>query len=546
MQNLLKLKQQISWTVVILVGILLIGTFLRTYEFHNWLFFGSDQVNDATRVGVVIDGSASWPLLGPDMSHSGAGGRAARFHLGPIYYYFEIISGKIFGNYPDKFAYPDLLFSILSIPLLYYFLRRFFLKNISLGLTGLYTLSFYILEFSHSAWNVNSIPFFVLLFLLSLYEFILNREKTLWRWVVFLGITLGVGVQLHAILLVLFPMTLLFSFFFFMRKESFAWKQWLLIIAIALFLNAPQIWSEQQTGFANTKIFFGSVKDTPNNGSDSFLVKFLNTANCHIQVNAYMISSIGQDACDFTIIKMFGNHNEKALASLRDPSFVIGQIFSFGLSFLGYGLLIFFFRREGDQKKKYFLGLVLLYVTLSFFVLLPVDINLSRYFVHVFFVPLLFLGFIGQYLIEKYPKKYALIAIIIVFAVLTLLNSISIQKFVVGYIAKEKSVNNTIILGEIESMVNYMIENSNEQKQLYLFTDKKQSNFIKSIMFIAEKRGYKIVRSDNSPNIIPLGSSVFLLSGSSETDPGATINDRPLETYKNFGQVGIYKIKNEL
>lgn len=537
--------QAVPKYIWILLAIIFVGVFLRTYEFHSWLFFGSDQVNDAVRVGGVVDNIAPWPVLGPDMSHSGVGGRTARFHIGPMYYYFEIISGKIFGNYPDKFAYPDLLFSLLSIPLLYYFLRRLFLTNISLVLTGLYATSFYMLKFSHSAWNPNSIPFFILLFLLSLYEFILVQEKTKWYWMVSLGITLGVGIQLHAILLVLLPITLLFSFFFFMRKKRLAWKQWILIFVVAFLLNIPQIWNEQQTGYANTKIFFDSVKSTPDNGSDSFLVKFLNTANCHIQVNAYIISSVGQDACDFTLIKMFGDHNKRALASLHDRSFIIGQIFNFSFSFVGYGFLVYFFRKENNRKKKYFLGLVLLYVALSFFVLLPVDIGLSRYFVHVFFIPLFFLGFLSQYLMEKYSKKYALVTIFIMFALLIALNSISTKNFVQGYIDKNKSVDNTIILGEIETMVDYMIANANGQKKIYILNDKKQSNFMRSLLYIAQKKKYELVKSNDYTNI-PFGSSIFYLSGNATTDPGTTFDNHPLETYRNFGQIGIYKLKNEL
>lgn len=537
--------QAVPKYIWILLAIVLVGTFLRTYEFHDWLFFGSDQVNDAVVVGGAVDNITPWPLLGPDMSHSGAGGRAARFHIGPMYYYFEIIAGKIFGNYPDKFAYPDLLFSLLSIPLLYYFLRRFFLTNISLALTFLYATSFYMLKFSHSAWNPNSIPFFVLLFLLSLYEFMLAQEKTKWRWVLALGITLGVGVQLHAILLVLLPATLFFSFFFFMLKKCFAWKHWLLLFTIALLLNVPQIWNEQQTGYVNTKIFFDSVKGTSDNGSDGFLVKFRNDVNCHIQVNAYMISSIGEDACDFTLINMFGARNKKALASLYDPSFMIGQVFNFCFSLIGYGLLVFFFRRENNREKKYFLGLVALYITLSFFTLLPVDIGLARYFVHVFFVPLLFLGFFSQYLIEKYQKKDTLLAVIIMFVLIIALNGISTKDFVQGYIDKNKSVDNTIILGEIETMVDYMITHANGQRKIYILNDKKQSNFMRSLVFIAQKMKYELVKSSDYTNI-PLGSPIFYLSGNATTDPGTTFDNHPLETYKNFGQVGIYKLRNDL
>lgn len=530
--------------VIVFFAILAVGIFLRTYQFHAWLGFGSDQVNDAVVVGDAIEGNTPWPLLGADMSHSGTGGREQRFHIGPMYYYFEIISGKLFGNYPDKLAYPDLLLSILSLPLLYYFLRRLFRTDISLGLTGLYAISFYMLKFSHSAWNPNSIPFFVLLFLLSLHEFILTREKTPWLWVVILGVTLGVGVQLHAILLVLLPATLFFTFLFFIRKHPVAWKQWLLIFCVALFLNVPQIWNEQKTGYANMKIFVSSVRSTPDNGSNGFFLKLIDDVNCHIQANAYMLSSIGQDDCDVTIIKAFGKHKAKDIAPLFDPLFDIGQFFSFIFSFGGYGLSIFFFRKENDQRRKHLLGLIILYATLSFFVLLPVDIGLSRYFVHTFFIPLMFLGLLCQYLIDHYPKKYALTASGMLFLFLVVSNSYSLWTVAREYVAERRSVDNTIILGEIESMVGYMIANADGQKQIYLIVNNKQSNFTRSLMFIAEKNKYQIIRAKDASGA-PSQNPLFYLSYDTETNPGVTIDDYPLQTYRNFGQVGLYKINND-
>jgi hypothetical protein len=110
----------------ILLAIILLGTFLRAYNLNDWLDFGDDQVHDAILVEAVVRGETAWPLLGPDMSKSGNGStegssRENRFHIGPVYYYFQILSAKMFGTEPYRLAYPDLLFSILSIPLFFIF-----------------------------------------------------------------------------------------------------------------------------------------------------------------------------------------------------------------------------------------------------------------------------------------------------------------------------------------------------------------------------------------------------------------------------------------
>ena len=82
--NLKEKFKKISKTAWILLAIVLLGAFLRSYNLRSWLDFGSDQVKDFNIVNSVVNHQATWPLLGPDMSHSGAGGYKPRFLLGPM------------------------------------------------------------------------------------------------------------------------------------------------------------------------------------------------------------------------------------------------------------------------------------------------------------------------------------------------------------------------------------------------------------------------------------------------------------------------------
>ncbi|HHE45894.1 MAG TPA: hypothetical protein ENL05_00895, partial [Candidatus Moranbacteria bacterium] len=114
LQNWLTNKLKNKKTVFLILGaIFLLGISLRTYQHKNWLYFDDDQANDAIIVSKVVENHQDWPLLGPNMGNT-------TFRLGPIFYYFQIISAKIFGNNPNVLAYPDLFFSILTIPLFYY------------------------------------------------------------------------------------------------------------------------------------------------------------------------------------------------------------------------------------------------------------------------------------------------------------------------------------------------------------------------------------------------------------------------------------------
>lgn len=529
--------------VWILSAIILLGIFLRAYQFHNWLDFGSDQVNDANRVGAVVEGKSPWPLLGPDMSNSGKGGRHNRFRLGPMYYYFEITSAKIFGNYPDKMAYPDLVFGILTIPLLYVFLRRYFSTDLSLFLSGIYTISFFSLKFSHSAWNVNSIPFFTILFLLSVLELLVSGRKAGWIWAVLAGIALGVGVQLHAIMLVLLPILAFSAFVFSMKSDRRAWRKWAAVFLLAIILNGGQIFSEYETHFRNSQIFLSSVDENGNGGGASrMLEKFGMDLDCHVESNAYMLTAIGQDQCDFTMTRIAEDNISKKLSkSIHDPKFLAGLLASIAFSLFGYGSLIYLFRKEQDKRKKYFLGLVTAFSIVSFAVLLPIIDPQMRYFIHTFFIPIIFLGLILNFFEKKFSKENFKIAGALILIFLMASNFTAIRPVAAELLSKTRSAPDAIALGEMESMANYMIKASNHNDQIYLISDSAHMNFFKSLAYIAAKNNVDILRAKEGENI-PQGGAEFYLGHSYRGDP-ATAGGNNFSGYENFSDwTGIYKL----
>ncbi len=98
------------WILLLIIGS---GIFLRTYHFHDWLRFSPDEARDATIINNALNKKNALPLLGPQAGNT-------KFYLGPLYYQAEYVSALIFGNSPDKLAYPDLFFSIMTIPLLFF------------------------------------------------------------------------------------------------------------------------------------------------------------------------------------------------------------------------------------------------------------------------------------------------------------------------------------------------------------------------------------------------------------------------------------------
>jgi 4-amino-4-deoxy-L-arabinose transferase-like glycosyltransferase len=386
MTKILKRIPKYAW---VLATIILVGAFLRVYHLPETLTFAADQRRDLKIVDSVVVERAAWPLLGPKMSSSGG------FKLGPFYYYFQIIAAKIFGMGKVPQAYPAVFFSILSIPLLYYFLRKYFSQTASLLATSLYAVSYFDIEYSRFAWNVNLLPFFVLLFLVSFWHFLIDGEKTPWSWIIATGAALGIGVQLHAITLLLLPAIVLAgSAYIFYSEKKLAWKKLLIILCVAFVLNAGQITSELQTGFANSKNFQSAFvsKSTRTDPVKELVMD----AACNAEANTHAISSLGgEKMCDF----LYNNLSNSMLA---------GEIISLLFSILGTGFLIVYFMKETDRNGKYFLGLVILYALLYFLVMLPVAPGSKmRYYLPGIYLPFIFLAFIFEYLIWKYPRRSA-------------------------------------------------------------------------------------------------------------------------------------------
>lgn len=522
-------------SLVVFSFVVLVGIFFRTYHFHDWLYFYPDQARDASIVEDVISGKTGWPVLGPIAA-------STPFRVGPMYYYFQIVSAEIFGTGPEKMAYPDLLFGILSIPLLYYFLRRYFAPRMAFSMMGLYAVSFYAIRYSRFAWNPNPMPFFTMLFLLSCTELLFGKEKTRWRWVALLGIALGVGMQLHTILFLLLPtMTFLVSVLLLMKSPR-AWKKIAAVLTIALLFNAGQIGSEIRTNFSNTRLLFSLSAGASQSGDGNVLNNLAQDLVCHSQANVAILSSLGdKDECNFfpNLLRI-----GKRLPSLDLGSglFLMGVLSS--IAFLGFGLaaLVSFYRRETDVKKKYFLGLIGSYVALSFLILFPVidGINL-RYFLYLIFVPFFLLALLLTFVSEKYPRYFLPTgAVLILFCAVS--NVAAIGQETAALSEKNKSMATYVVLGEIEPMRDYMAAQAFPRREAYLLGNLKYlQNYFKPLHYVGSKAGLTILRAPRNSDDIPQGKAVFMI-GMAGGVPESAVAGRRVESSRRFGQNIIYQL----
>lgn len=526
----------------LLLIIICFGIFLRTYNFHDWLHFEYDQLRDVTLVGDVLGGKADWPLLGQTMRKSGDSENML-FHLGPIYYYFQILSAEIFGDNPVSMAYPDLFFSILSIPLLYVLFKRYFSVNISLILTGLYSISFFSIHYSRFAWNSNSIPFFTILFLLSLSEFLSNKEKTGWVWAAAAGVAIGVGIQLHVILFVLFFAIASLVFLYLLGCNCGIWKKLIAIFAIVIALNAGYLISEFKNNFANSKILFKS--EQANN--ENFLEKLINDIDCHAEANLYMLSSYGNENCNFSYSDILKDKKAKTLkAKVKSTNFIALTFLQTLFSIIGYVFLIYYAWKEKDKNKKYFLRLIVLYAVLYFLIRLPIigqNFDAFRYFSPTFFIPLVFLGFLIDFINKKLSKRYWIISFSII-SVVIIANAQSLKYEFQRLQSGNKSdiYYHNGILGDLELITKYLRDNSENQKDVYISGDR--FSLLPPLKYLAQRQNFNIIEFNYKNSDIPKGKAAFFVSDKLKDNADNNFADYKVKSYKVFGRIIIYKLEN--
>jgi len=376
-----------NWLLIVLMLVILGAIFVRTYNLSDWLYFKSDQVRDAKLIYTAFEnGPGELPLLGPR-----AAGTFLR--LGPIFYYFQYFSAKIFNNIePAVFAYPDLFFSILTIPLLFIFLKNFFSKNDSLMITTLYSFSFIIVQYSRFGWNPNSIPFWGLLFILSIYGVFICQDKKRAGWyLVLAGLAYAIVSQLHFIALVGFPV-IAFLFWLFYFPRNINWKYWLGALAIVTFFYIPVILSDVKTGGDNWAQFIYAI--TAKTEGDQYT----------------FFGNIKQICIAFFMFLTSFGHKDATLS------------FAGGVLLVIFGLTAATYFWKTKKEKRAFIYLVVIWFFVFIALQIKTDISLKpRFFMSIAALPFIFWGMIYAY-IKTFKMKALSILAFLSFPIILLAN----------------------------------------------------------------------------------------------------------------------------
>jgi len=487
-------------TIIVLGVIVIVGFIFRAYNFSEWLRFNMDQSRDVILVEKSIQ-EHSWPLLGPM-----AGG--TEFLLGSAFYDFQIISAKIFGASPTSAAYPDLLFSLLSIPLFFLLARIYFNKTIALSLTWIFSIAYFVIKYSRFAWNPNSTPFFVMLFIYAIYRLSNAEEERKNWWAVVAGIAMGIGVQLHTTLLIILPLiALLFAWYLFAGK--FLTKTcFILVIAGAILVNAPQITSEIKTGGLNTTAFISGITNK-NSRNTNIGDNFVLNVSCHIRANYGILTSYSnEEECGYNDIVRNINKLDSKKVPLNDKIIlvvylIIAIIFSLG----GYYLMFRKFKEENEPRKKFLAKLIASYVvvTFLFFIIWANELSM-RFFLILEFVPFILLGFWLDFIWKKTNKHWLAIMIVAVISVFNLQKNYSVfHDLQFG----GREINNDfeyLTLGEANFIANFIKNNNEGEKTAHI--DAQAGYLFKSF------RSLRYIAQKSDIALIELGAETKLESGS--------------------------------
>lgn len=346
LEKILATLRERKWEMLFLFAIIATGIFLRTYHFSDWLLFEIDQSYDTRIVSRAIeDGPGNLPLLGP----TAGGGRALR--LGPAFYYMEYASAFVFGNTPVGHAILVLLSSILAIPLLYLFSRRYFTIPVALSLSAIFAGSVYLVLYGRFSWSPNVLPFLILLAFYALLRSVSPDEPRRERFFLLATLTIAITSQIHFNAFFTIPtITILFLLY---KRPTFRWRTWLAALGIVALVYSPMIANEIVTHGENTAFF---LKKVSKGGSPTIALKKKLAATLQYDASGYLFVTSGIDHITDGAIRDYG--------FTRDKNFP-WRVFAIILFILELAILLFGIIREKRPDRRDFLILLFLWIGIT-------------------------------------------------------------------------------------------------------------------------------------------------------------------------------------
>jgi 4-amino-4-deoxy-L-arabinose transferase-like glycosyltransferase len=285
------------------------------------------------------------------------------------------------------------LFGIVTIFLVYYVGKRMFGREVGLVASGLYALSPLIISYSRSSWNPNIVPFFGILLFFFLWDVVVNNH---WKRLFWIGIILGMGLQLHYTFLFLMAVVALW---FLLYGRNLSYVKYYLFGIVGFFVGfSPFLAFEVRHGFMNIRSIASFVFEGKDTG---FSVShfFSSIIDVYFRLFGRLILRIPEKGA-------LGNLPFMEKTLLIDSTWILAL---FGIAFF-LGLFLWkkqFFKLlslETKRKDQFFYGVKLIVlwilIILSFFGFYKKAIY-DYYFGMMYFIPFFITGLLYKTVHEK-------------------------------------------------------------------------------------------------------------------------------------------------
>ncbi len=237
--------------IIALISILFVAAVLRLYKIREYLTFLGDQGRDVLVIKrMLLDHELT--LLGPITS-------VGSIFLGPLYYYLMAPFLYLAHFDPVGPAIMIVIFSLLTIVVLYKICIEYFSFPTFLFAAILYSTSPLVLIHSRFSWNPNAVPLFALLTIYALCKVVVDGND---RWLFVVGLCLGALLQFHYLTLIFVPIIGICLFL----RGKINWKYYgFLAVGIGITLF-PFLLFELRHGFINTQTALRFVSKTDATG----------------------------------------------------------------------------------------------------------------------------------------------------------------------------------------------------------------------------------------------------------------------------------------
>ncbi len=354
---------------IILLGIVLLGAFLRLYRIGEYMTFLGDEGRDVIVVRrLLVDFDPI--LVGPGTS-------VGNMYLGPIYYYMMAPALLLANFSPVGPAIMVALLGILTIYFTWYVAREWFGKEAAAVSSLLYAISPTIIYHSKFSWNPNIMPFFALLLVYSIWKF---WKKQKWGWLIVSGLAYGVILQSHYMGMVMGILLLVFWFLGIRKSwdkpkiKRLAFRNTVFSIIIFTVLLSPLVLFDARHNWRNFSAmqeFFTSRRDT-------------------VDVSPFNSITATYPVANLVVTRLVVGHNESAGVWAT-------------LLFIVFFLWFAFVGRKKKKRDEY-----LLLVAWAFVGVLGLSIYRQEIYDHyygfLFPLPFLILGAMSQEIIDRFGK----------------------------------------------------------------------------------------------------------------------------------------------